>query len=341
MPTQHSRAVQSSKFVKSVSAAVSIFALLAGSAAPAYADVTNTATVSGTAPDSSSVTSDSNTVAIDPIDATSSLTISKAASFETVGDDVDADGKGDVGDKVTYTYTVTNTGTTSLGSVDIVDTHDGDGTTPAPLFSSWTTQNGSTGTSGDPSVTMNPGAVAVFKSTYIITANDILNAGFTGVGATIDNDIDNSAVATGDYNNGLSTVAVPSSAALASIALDIVATMSVAKTAYTVDYPVIAGGSAAAVTPVASERPAGTVVYYVYEVTNTGNVPVTNVTLNDVHNGLPSGVFTQPQFHTITNTSTLSSNPESDGTVEVLYPGDVAIFRTSYTITQTDVDQNQ
>lgn len=322
-----------------LAASTAALAVALGASAPAFADVTNTATATGSSPTGTNdVTAGSNTIAVDPVDATSSLTIVKSAAITTDGD---SDNLGDSGDVVTYTYTVTNTGTTSLNSVDIVDTHDGDGAAPAPTFASWTTQAGSpSATAGDPSITMYPGAVAVFTATYTISSGDILAAGGTGVGLTVDNDIDNSAVASGDYFNGVVTTPASSAASLASVALDIQATLSVAKTAYEVDYPVIAGGSASATTPVAADRPAGTAVYYVYEITNTGNVPIANVTINDVHNGLP-GPFTQPSFFGITNTSGNSTNPDSNNTVDLLYPGDVAIFRTTYTLTQQDVDQNQ
>ena len=322
------------KTMAALAAATSIVALLAANTLPAYADVTNTATASGLSPSGGSVSGVSNTVAVDPVDAVSTLTLTKVPTFANVGDDADGDGEADAGDIITYTYTVSNLGNTTLTSVDIVDTHDGDGTTPAPLLASWTNQPvGSIGTAGDASITMMPGAIAVFTATYEVTATDVLNSG-------ADADLDNSAVATGDYYNGVTTASVPSPAATASVPYDVNATLSVAKTAYEVDYPLSAGGSAGA-TAANAERPAGTVIYYVYQVTNTGNVPVTNITMNDVHNGLPSGVFTQPQYYTLTNTSGLSANPGSDNTVDTLYPGDVAIYRTSYTITQTDVDQNQ
>ncbi|MBK8458482.1 MAG: hypothetical protein IPL47_16345 [Phyllobacteriaceae bacterium] len=322
-----------------LAASTAAVALAIGSVSPAFADVTNTATATGSSPSGTGdVTDASNTVAVDPVDAAPGISILKTAVITTDGD---SDLLGDSGDVVTYTYTVTNTGTTSLLSVDIVDTHDGDGAAPSPLFASWTTQAGSpAATVGASSITMYPGAVAVFTATYSINGNDILAAGGTGVGLSVDNDIDNSAVATGDYFNGVTTTSVPSAASLASVPLDIDAVLSVAKTAYEVDYPVIAGGSASATTPVAVDRPVGTVIYYVYEITNSGNVPITNVTINDVHNGLP-GPFTQPVFFALTNTSGLSNNAGSDATVELLHPGDVAIYRTSYTITQDDVDQNQ
>jgi uncharacterized repeat protein (TIGR01451 family) len=306
---------------------------------PAYADITNTATATGSSPTGTNdVSGVSNTVAVDPIDATSSLTIVKNGVITT---DSDSDGEGDVGDIVTYTYTVTNTGTTSLSSVDIVDTHDGDGPAPAATFASFTTQAGSpAATVGDASITMFPGAVAEFTATYTITAGDVVAAGGTGVGLTVDNDIDNSAVATGDYFNGTITTSVPSPAGLESIPLDINAELSVAKAAYEGGLPPALGGTG---TLAALDRPAGTVITYVYTITNTGNVPATTVGLNDVHDGL--GTFTQPAFNSIVNTSGNSLNDDSiDGNpnqVDRLYPADVAYYTTTYTITQADVDQRQ
>jgi hypothetical protein len=324
---------------RSISAIAATAVLAAGSVMPAFADVTNTATATGSSPTGTNdVTGVSNTVAVDPIDATSSLTIVKNGVITTDGD---SDGEGDVGDVVTYTYTVTNTGTTTLSSVDIVDTHDGDGPAPAPTFASFTTQAGSpAATAGDTSITMFPGAVAEFTATYTITAGDIVAAGGTGVGLTVDNDIDNSAVASGDYFNGVVTSSITSPAGLESIPLDIDAALSVAKAAYEGGLPPALGGTG---TLAAADRPAGTVITYVYTITNTGNVPATTVGLSDVHDGL--GSFSQPTFNSIVNTSGNSINDDSiDGNpnqVDRLYPADVAYYTTTYTITQDDVDQRQ
>jgi large repetitive protein len=326
------------KLKRSISALAAAAVLAAGSVMPAFADVTNTATVNATSPDGAGVTNTSNTVAVDPIDATSSLTITKSGAYTT---DADTDNEGDVGDVVTYTYTVTNTGTTALTSVDIVDTHDGTGPVPAAEFASFTTQAGSpAATPGDASITMYPGAVAVFTATYTITSGDILAAGGTGVGLAIDNDIDNSAVASGDYFDGTVTTSIPSAAALASVPLDIDATLTVAKAAYEGVPPQLLGGGTLA----AADRPAGTVITYLYTITNTGNVPATNVALSDVHDGL--GVFTQPNAEGATlqdnGTAGDSSNPlPGNSAYDTLAPGDVLYVSVNYTITQDDVDQRQ
>lgn len=326
------------KLKRSISALAAAAVLAVGSVMPAYADITNTATVNATSPTGGAVTNTSNTVAVDPVDATSSLTITKSGAYTT---DADADNEGDLGDEVTYTYTVTNTGTTALSSVDIIDTHDGDGPAPAPEFASFTTQAGSpAATAGDTSITMFPGAVAVFTATYTITSGDILAAGGTGVGLTIDNDIDNSAVASGDYFDGTVTTSIPSTAALASVPLDVDATLTVAKAAYE-GLPPQLGGSG---TPAAADRPAGTVITYLYTITNTGNVPASNVALSDVHDGL--GSFTQPNAEgaTLEDNGTLgdSANPlPGNSAYDTLAPGDVLYVSVNYTITQDDVDQRQ
>jgi len=332
------RVTGSSSLRLRLGASATALVLALGATAPAFADITNTATVTGTSPSSTPVTSNSNTVNVDPVDAVSSLTIVKTAAITT---DADSDNEGDAGDVVTYTYTVTNSGNVSLASTDIVDTHDGSGPAPTPLFDSWTTQAGSPpATTGDASITMYPGAVAVFKATYTITAQDILDAGGTGVGASADDDIDNSAVASGDYFNGSTTTPVSSTASLASVTLDILATMTVAKVAYTGGLPPSLGGTGVVA---ADNLTAGTVVTYVYTVTNTGNVPTTSVGVTDSHNG--TGTFTQPTLHSFTNLSGLSINDDSidsdPNKMDRIGPLDIAYFTTNYTITQSDVDQRQ
>lgn len=326
------------KLMRSISALAVAAVLAAGTVMPAYADITNTATVNATSPTGGAVTNTSNTVAVDPIDATSSLTITKSGAYTT---DADTDNEGDVGDVVTYTYTVTNTGTTALASVDIVDTHDGTGAAPSATFASFTTQaNSPTATPGDASITMYPGAVAVFTATYTITPGDILAAGGTGVGLAVDNDIDNSAVASGDYFDGTVTTSVPSPAGLASVPLDIDATLTVAKAAYEGLPPQLLGSGTLA----AADRPAGTVITYLYTITNTGNVAATNVALSDVHDGL--GTFTQPDAEgaTLSDNGTLgdSANPlPGNNAYDTLAPGDILYVSVNYTITQDDVDQRQ
>jgi large repetitive protein len=88
---------------------------------------------------------------------------------------------------------------------------------------------------------------------------------------------------------------------------------------------------------------AGQVVTYTYEVTNTGNTTLQNISLNDVHDG--SGTPPLPGNETLfTDNGTLGDTTDSapaDGVWSVLAPGDVITFTSTYTVTQQDVDTKQ
>lgn len=88
---------------------------------------------------------------------------------------------------------------------------------------------------------------------------------------------------------------------------------------------------------------AGTTVTYTYTVRNSGNQTLTNVSLNDAHNG--SGSAPVPLNEILTtdaNTANDSSDAiPNDGVWTKLAPGDVVTLTSTYTITQADVDTQQ
>jgi uncharacterized repeat protein (TIGR01451 family) len=91
--------------------------------------VDNTATASGTplaGPPITSLPSSTST----PVFQSSSITIGKSASV----DDVNHDGKTDLGDTIAWSYLVTNTGTVTLGSVTVTDPTAGATTCPDPTL---------------------------------------------------------------------------------------------------------------------------------------------------------------------------------------------------------------
>lgn len=317
----------------------------AASVMPAFATIDNTVTVSGTAPGGTAgAVQDTATENVDVEDDNAELTIAKSASITS---DSDLDGLGDAGDVITYTYTITNSGNTTVTGVGVTDTHDGVNALGTPTFTSWTNQNGSpSATVGASTIDMLPGAIAVFQVTYTIDAGDISAAGGTGVGPTVDGDIDNSAVASGTYPDGSGTPPdVTSTPSTAEVALDITPSLDVQKVAYIGGVPASLGGSGTATNGTTDNLAESTIVTYVYTVTNDGNVPITTIGLADSHGGLNPAGLSAIVFNSFDAGNAGSLNDDSiDGNpnqVDRLDPGDIAYFTATYTVHQLDIDQNQ
>jgi large repetitive protein len=303
---------------------ISALALFA-SVGPALATINNTVTVKGTPPGGpvDSVTS-STTKAVDVVNSAPTIALVKSWVFAP-GGDVNGNGLADAGDKIVYSYLVTNTGNVTLDQVAIADVHQGVG---APLTiltpTAVTTDNGTAaaGTLND-SVDnalvndgnwdkLGPGDVITFTSTYTVVPGDLTAP------TSADGLLDSTATATGTYTGNPPPVPVSATSSTA-VPLHVAPALLVSKTA----------------TP-DTNVPAGTLVTYTYTVSNSGNVPITNVTLADTHNGVP-GALT-PAFQSFT-TNTGSTN--AGNTITLLQPGDVATFTATYTVTQNDVDTRQ
>lgn len=196
----------------------------------AWATIDNSVTVNGLDPQGGAVSA-SDTESVDVEDAAPLLLISSAYSLTT---DTDTDTLGDEDDIVTYTYTVTNSGNVSITGMGITVTDDGSGGVATPQFASFTTQAGSPAANvGDTTITLAPGGIAVFTATYTITQDDIFDQGGTGVGPVADSDIDQSAVASGDYvpvGGGSATHTSPTPATT-EVPLDSTPSLQVAKVA--------------------------------------------------------------------------------------------------------------
>ncbi|NYJ00508.1 putative repeat protein (TIGR01451 family) [Nocardioides thalensis] len=133
--------------------------------------VRNVATASGTQPNGAPLTSPPDEVVVPVEPAEPELSLVKTSDITTDRDD---DGKGDEGDVITYTLTVTNAGNVTLTDITVIDALPGlSGITPAP-----------------PAV-LAPGASATFTATYVVTADDV-DAG---------DPIVNHAIATGTRRN--------------------------------------------------------------------------------------------------------------------------------------------
>jgi len=91
--------------------------------------------------------------------------------------------------------------------------------------------------------------------------------------------------------------------------------------------------------PSAADR--GDIVTYVYAVTNTGNVPVANVFVNDAHNGQGplSAIGTETLIDDAAPYNDSHDAFPNDGRWSSLAPGDVVIFIATYSVTQADMDR--
>jgi hypothetical protein len=87
--------------------------------------------------------------------------------------------------------------------------------------------------------------------------------------------------------------------------------------------------------------PVSTVITYTYVITNAGNLTMTNVAVNDTHNG--SGILVGPGNEVLADNAPLgdSSDAGINGTWDTLGPGDVVTFTATYAVTQNDVDYLQ
>ncbi|MBD0711956.1 MULTISPECIES: DUF11 domain-containing protein [unclassified Streptomyces] len=141
-------------------------------------EVTNTATASAARADTgAAVTSNEESARVRV--AASSLALTKSVSPETAT----------VGDQVTYTYTVTNTGETALTGLSVTDTaFSGTGTPPVVAC---------------PATTLDAGASVTCTATYTVTSAD-----------TQAGEVTNTATATAHNSAGTEVTSVPSSAAL-------------------------------------------------------------------------------------------------------------------------------
>jgi LPXTG-site transpeptidase (sortase) family protein len=229
---------------------------------------TNTATVTAKPPIGTNVTATDGD--------TQSLTAAPSLSLEKTGT-LHIDTKGpadrvDVGDTITYAFTVTNTGNVTLTNVSVAD------------------KVGGVTISGGP-ITLAPGASdsATFTGTYALKLADLDAGTFT-----------NTATATGK----------PPSGANVSADDDDTQTLPPA--------PAITLEKTGTLQPGSDDLASGgDKIVYAFTVVNTGNVTLTNISIDDTADGL-----------------TITGGPIS------LAPGvtDSTTFTGSYTLKQTDVD---
>ncbi len=180
-----------------------------------------------------------------------------------------------VGDIVTYTYNVENTGDVTLNNVSISDVHPGAGALSAITPSTV--------------ATLVIGDNVDFTATYEVTQDDI-DAGL-------------------DITNTATLAASPVRGVLPAITADETISLEAAD-------PVMTLVKTASIT---ADAAAGDIITYSYAAVNTGNITMTNVSINDVHSGAGSLSAITPASVT-------------------LAPGESQTFVATYEVTQDDID---
>ncbi len=214
-----------------------------------------------------------------PMDAKPGLAVKKTGTAVDPG----ADGH-QVGDTVTFSFEVTNTGQTSLTNVALDDQLPGLST---PVIT-WPNP-------AEPQ-TLRPGQTATAIATYQLTQQDIT---------------------AGKVHNAVTATATPPSGEVppATTEVDVPVTQA----------PAITLDKLGVLDAGADTTPnAGDVVKYRFTVENTGNVPLTQVGVQDALPGL-SNITVDPN----------ASWPGAEGTLEV---GQSVSFIADYTLTQSDID---
>jgi uncharacterized repeat protein (TIGR01451 family) len=297
----------------SIVGVISVFLLLSmGGLTAAHAALENTAIASGTY-GGGTITSDPDSVSVPVAPATPALKLSKTAG--TITTQLGGSSVVDGGDTVTYNYVIENTGNVTLSNVTPVDT--------GPTF----VGNAGTGTMGSFTLTggtlpLAPNATVTYTATYTLSALDVYRA------AGVANAVSNTAIASATAPSGAT---VDSLQATADTTIPAGALLTLTKTAALNDtYGIVAG-----------EAEAGESIAYTYTVANSGNVALTNVNINDNHEGavLPANSFTGEALISEGPLGTPASSDASiNGIWDLLQPGATITLTYIHTVTQEEID---
>ena len=279
--------------------------------------VSNTAKATGKEPGGQTATS-SNATATTSITTVAGLTVTKTAGAPTT-----ALGSSntftDAGDTITFTYLLKNVGSVALTVAFPSDA--------GPKFNGIAGTNTLSAFTPASSVSLAVGASQSFTATYVLSLADVKN----GVG--IVNGVTNTASATAKSPAG-TTITAPNSNATTTIVA--VPSLTIAKSFVLTD----TGG----LTPAKADL--NELVTYTYTITNTGNVPMADVSVNDLH-GSPSAVvpvgaggITAEALTTVGPYGAAASTDTTanDGVWTTLAPGAAATFKWLHTVTQPEID---
>ncbi|NRB58852.1 MAG: DUF11 domain-containing protein, partial [Winogradskyella sp.] len=283
--------------------------------------VTNQALTDGTGPLGDAV----NDISDDPSDTTSdddptvttipqepSIAIEKISSL-----DLGTDGIATVGDIITYTYTITNTGNTTVFDVSVTEdaaNFTGTGVLPAPTYVSGGSDEDGEADLEDMIVGL---GTIVYTATYAITQADIdagivtnqaLAVATSPLDVTIDDNSDDPSDTTSD-DDPTDTI-IPQDP---SIVVDKTSSLDLG-----------ADGIATV----------GDIITYTYTITNTGNTTVFDVSVTeDAADFTGTGTLPTPNY--------LGGGGDIDGDADLpdmIVGSDTVIFEATYALTQADID---
>ncbi len=295
------------------------FAIILEQTVPVLAAIDNTATASGTY-NAGTTTSPGSGASVPVATGAPTLTTAKSVTAgPTIAAGTDpliADG----GDTITFQYIVQNTGNVTITAVTPVEA-------ATPTFNG-TAGTGTYGAFSPAPVTLAPGASQTFTAVYTMSTLDVLRSAGSASG------VSNVANATGTPATG--TLTAPNSAP-ATTTVPAGPKLLVAKTVVNGPGPGPTGGVTGGTADV------GEVIRYRYRVTNNGNVAMTNVSINDVHElvALPGGSAANETF--VSNgplgaAPATSDATANDGIWSVIQPGATVDFFYLHTVTQTEFD---
>jgi uncharacterized repeat protein (TIGR01451 family) len=295
----------------------------------AFATIDNTANAVGTPPAGVPTNYGSAAQSVPVAPPAPALTVTKSAALPTTANGTDT-AIIDANDTITYTYTITNSGNVTMTNVLPTD--------PGPKFNGIAgtgTLGAFTPTVGTTPVTLAPGASKTYTAVYTLSQLDVYR------GAGVPSGVVNVAGATGTTPAAVTfnTPVLTGPALTAATGTTTIASapkVTIAKVAVLTDNP---GGTTA-------KADLGEIITYTYTVVNTGNVPMTNVKVNDLH-GTP-GVVLALGAGGITNETVTVVGPMgaaastnttvNDGIINTLAPGATATFTYTHTVTQAEIN---
>ncbi|MEM9330486.1 MAG: hypothetical protein AAGA53_04115 [Pseudomonadota bacterium] len=314
--------------------AVAIVTALAATT-PAFATIDNTVTATGSSPGNTDDVVANASENVDVEDADPQIVVTKTATLLNGAPLADpSTANAAAGDIITYEYTFENTGNVTLTGISLADVHEGNGTL-TQNDDETLTDNGTLGDSTD-AVAANgvwtslaPGDLVTFTSTYTVVQADLNDNGGG------DNDLDNTVTFSASAAAG--TIDPTDLTDTEEVDLeDQNASLAVLKTATLLNGAPLAD-------PDTANAAVGDIITYTYQVTNDGNVPITNISLADSVTAGSGAAPTPGSESLLTDNGTLGDSTDAavDGTWDTLGIGDVITFTGTYTVTQSDVDTLQ